>query len=132
MITGIFIVITLFGRFLQGQSSSLLEYNEGVSLKGPGGFTKKILYESIESIELLEDIDPGTPDGGDENGRCRYGIWKNDVFSTYTIAAHKAGKKTIAVMCEDGVTVLNAESDAATEALFEALKQKTGRQAPAE
>lgn len=81
-----------------------------------------ISFDDIRTISLKEDLDIGVCYSGTDENRLKFGVFDNDEFGTYHLAATKTPSNYIVIQTDsDGFYVFNYESTDATESLEGAL-----------
>ncbi len=84
-----------------------------------------IPYEKIDSIEFRDHAPVGTREWGWGSARLLLGFFSNDEFGGHTRYSYTGTDAHIVLHCGDDVLVLNAETETATKALYEALLAQT-------
>lgn len=89
-----------------------------------------VTYESIDSIEYRDTAPTGIREWGFASARLLLGWFVSDEFGGYTRYSYTGTDAYIVLTCGEDVLVLNAESEAATRALWDALNAKIGQVSP--
>ena len=87
-------------------------------------YTMEIPYDIIESANLEDLAEPGERvQNSYDNDVLRAGIWENDTWGQYHIAADLDADKCIVAHLTDGRTfVFNSKNDEKTETIFAELQ----------
>lgn len=125
IVTGVIILLSVllacFGGKIDYQFD---ETSFTINAKGWKGMT--VSYSDIESIELRDDVDPGRRTMGFGSSKFKFGIFNNSAFGDYTLYASTSCTKLVVLNMKDGsILALNNETDDATAALFDALKNRS-------
>ena len=80
-------------------------------------------YDRIDTIELREESPRGTREWGFASARLMMGLFENDEFGSHTRYSYTGTDACIVITCGGDVLVLNAETEAATRALYERLME---------
>lgn len=121
----VILVISLF--FASNGGKIEYQFDEAsftIISKGWKGMT--VSYSDIESIELRDDVDPGRRTMGFGSTKFKFGSFSNGAFGDYTLYASTSCTKLVVLHMKDGsILALNNETDDATAALFDALKNRS-------
>lgn len=82
-------------------------------------------YEQIDSVEFRETAPEGTREWGFASAKLLMGFFDNAEFGGHTRYSYTGTDAHIVLHCGDDVLVLNAETETATKALYEALLAQT-------
>ncbi len=98
-------------------------YDTDVSIKSDK-YTMSIPYGIIESAELTAMAEPGERvENSYDNDVLRAGVWHNDAWGEYHIAADLDTSNCIVVHLDDGRTfVFSCKNDTKTEKIFNELQ----------
>ena len=83
-------------------------------------------YDKIDSIELRETAPVGTREWGFASARLLMGFFDNEEFGSHTRYSYVGTDAYIVLTCGDKVLILNAKTEEATQALYEALSARIG------
>jgi hypothetical protein len=86
-----------------------------------------VKYEDIDSIELIDSNVKGTRVGGFGSPRLSMGNFKNEEFGTYTRYTYTNPDSCIVIQVGEKILVISGSDAAETEAIFDTLRQKTGK-----
>ncbi|MGM9537772.1 MAG: hypothetical protein ACI3VN_05520 [Candidatus Onthomonas sp.] len=123
----IFLILVLIGFtiyyvFNSSDTVALAVNDASLTVTGPDSYTFDLPFSEITSLELLSDVDYGSPSDGAETGSCAYGLWSNGTWGEYTLCVRTDCSAAIALNTESGaVFVINFESDSATESFYSAF-----------
>ena len=81
-------------------------------------------YDLIEALELREEAPEGTREWGFASARLLMGTFQNDEFGSHIRYSYTGTDAYIVVTCADSTMILNADTEAATCALYEELAAK--------
>ena len=81
----------------------------------------KVPYDKIDSIELRETAPEGTREWGFASARLLMGFFSNEEFGGHTRYSYVGTDAAIVLTCGEDVLILNAKTEEATRALYEAL-----------
>lgn len=85
-----------------------------------------ISYDDIVSVELRQDTNVGTKYNGFNSARLLMGYFKNDEFGSYLRYSYTKQNSEIIIKLENKTVVIGAESEEATEALYNEILTKIG------
>lgn len=124
----LYLISGLFGHGMK------LEFDNGyLRAVAPDDTAFFIVYEDMTNIELVDAPDYGRCIDGTQKGSCWYGTWSNDAWGTYRLCVHPKVDRCVAVQSASGAyTVINARSNAETDALKNTLDQMKARADEAE
>ena len=80
-------------------------------------------YEQIDDLELRETAPVGIREWGFASARLMMGWFDNDEFGGHTRYSYTGTDAYIVLHCGEDVLILNAETEDATRALYEQLKE---------
>ena len=83
-------------------------------------------YKAIESIEYREEGVSGNRTNGIGSARLAVGMFQNEEFGNYTRYTYAQTDPCIVLEVEGKILVINGIDEAATKAIYEALKTKIG------
>ncbi len=86
-----------------------------------------VSYDRIESAELRTEPVPGFRVWGISSLRISCGTFENSELGRYTRYTHASCESAIVLKNGDHILVINAETEAETEQLYQALLQRLGR-----
>lgn len=116
------IVIAAFAFFMQPHDTVSLEsFDETLKIQGESGYTIDLVYDEIQNVELIENLDYGVMIKGVDENKEKSGIWKNDEFGEYQLCVNAKIDSCIVLHIENGIQVVNYESNKSTESLYEAI-----------
>ena len=81
-------------------------------------------YEKIDAVELRHCAPEGTREWGFASARLMMGSFRNDEFGSHIRYSYTGTDAYIVVTCADSTMILNADTEAATCALYEELAAK--------
>lgn len=135
------IIIFLAALFLlnmfRGSSVTSVNFDDDALILGaPKDFSLTIEYDQIDTLELVEQFDPGTAVSGSENRKYRWGEWENDTWGQYALCTTKKIDTAICLTTLDGkIVVFNYESHDSTVSMhqmfIELLAHRTNTEAAA-
>ena len=83
-------------------------------------------YDSIDSIELRHTAPEGTREWGFASARLMMGFFQNDEFGNHTRYTYVGTDSHIVLTCGNDVLILSAETEEATQALYDELLGRIG------
>lgn len=122
IIAAVVLIIVLAFIFSAGFSVEYGETSFRVDAKGFGDIS--VAYDSILSVEYREACESGTRTFGFGSFPVEMGQFKNDEFGAYTRYTHSKNDAGVVIRTNDGIIVLNAEDEAGTKAIYDALTEK--------
>ena len=84
-------------------------------------------YSAVDALEYREGNVPGTRVGGFGSARLLLGYFENEEFGTYTRYTYTNPDSCIVIHVGEKILVISGSDAAETQALFDALRQKTGK-----
>ena len=84
-------------------------------------------YDAVTSLEYREGNVPGTRVGGFGSARLLLGFFENEEFGTYTRYTYTNPDSCIVIQVGEKILVISGSDAAETEAIFDTLRQKTGK-----
>jgi hypothetical protein len=123
---GILLIVTLYSYFNVKNDFSLAANKDSVTLTAPSGTSSiKVFYKDIQSIEIVEDFEPGTCISGEETSKYAYGTWKNDLLGEYTLMITKEITHCVIVKTMSQTIVFNYEKNKTTDDLADYFNNLT-------
>ena len=83
-----------------------------------------VKYENIKNITYRDDVRAGSRESGFGSPRLGMGSFENREFGYYTRYCYEKCKECVVLEVGNKMLVINAEDEAATKELYEALKEK--------
>jgi hypothetical protein len=83
-------------------------------------------YERIDAIEYRDEAPEGIRELGFASARLLVGAFRSNEFGLYTRYSYVGTDACIVLTCGEDVLILSAESEEATQALYEALSARIG------
>lgn len=123
------IVLVLAGasmfQFMQGSRGIAMKTTgEALAITGPENFSIEISYESLVSVRLLEEFDPGEALDAVVTDEVICGSMRSETYGEYTAAVTRSIESWILVDTTEGRYLLNFEDPSATRALCQALEKQ--------
>lgn len=119
------IVVGMASSLLRGgqeDSEYLTFHNEGyLTVQDESGETADVYYTQMISIQLLEDPDYGQSCGGSVADNMRLGQWSSQQLGLYWNCTDTGLGVCVFITAENGAFAISYESDATTEALYQAV-----------
>ena len=84
-------------------------------------------YAAVDSLQYREGNVPGTRVGGFGSARLLLGYFENEEFGTYTRYTYTNPDSCIVIQVGEKILVISGSDAAETEAIFDTLRQKTGK-----
>ena len=84
-------------------------------------------YAAVDSLQYREGNVPGTRVGGFGSARLLLGFFENEEFGTYTRYTYTNPDSCIVIQVGEKILVISGSDAAETEAIFDTLRQKTGK-----
>ena len=84
-------------------------------------------YAAVDSLQYREGNVPGTRVGGFGSARLLLGFFENEEFGTYTRYTYTNPDSCIVIHVGEKILVISGSDAAETEAIFDTLRQKTGK-----
>ena len=84
-------------------------------------------YSAVDALEYREGNVPGTRVGGFGSARLLLGYFENEEFGTYTRYTYTNPDSCIVIHVGEKILVISGSDAAETQAIFDALRQKTGK-----
>ncbi len=84
-------------------------------------------YAAVDSLQYREGNVPGTRVGGFGSARLLLGFFENEEFGTYTRYTYTNPDSCIVIQVGEKILVISGYDAAETEAIFDTLRQKTGK-----
>ena len=84
-------------------------------------------YDQIDTLEYRPEGVPGTRMMGFSSARLLLGSFQNEEFGLYTRYTYTGCHSAIVITSGENVLVLSGKDDAATQALYEALLERTAK-----
>lgn len=109
---------------LRGPSLSVAPGAAELMLTMHDGSTQTLEYSTIQSLQLLEDGNYGTPLEGTENRTGRSGTWNHPQWGNYTICAYASCSQAVRITTESHCYVVNLPSESETQQLYQLLQDK--------
>lgn len=85
-----------------------------------------VAYDAVDSIEYREEMVSGSREWGFGSPTLLMGSFKNEEFGMYTRYTYAACDACVVLTSGEKVLVLNGADEAATKAIYEALKARIG------
>lgn len=119
-------IMLIFSRLnsIELQSNQIQWDDVQLTVKEPRGDTFLLPFENITSMELREISDYGSWVRGMDTDNTRYGLWHNDEFGDYHLYMQKSIPLCIILHTNDGITVLNLESEDVTRQLYDQIADR--------
>ena len=89
--------------------------------------TLTVDYAAVDALEYREGNVPGTRIGGFGSARLLLGYFENEEFGTYTRYTYTNPESCIVIHVGDKVLVISGTDAAETRAIFDTLRQHTGK-----
>ena len=84
-------------------------------------------YAAVDSLQYREGNVSGTRVGGFGSARLLLGFFENEEFGTYTRYTYTNPDSCIVIQVGEKILVISGSDAAETEAIFDTLRQKTGK-----
>lgn len=118
VIVGTLVVLPMIG------SVNVQTDSDGIVAKGTFAFKTTVKYGDIKNVEMTDTFDIGHKDSGMSTSKLAAGTFKNDEFGSYKIYANRKCPKFIIITTKDnGKLVVNKETAAKTQALYQQIKK---------
>lgn len=120
----VLVAFTIFST-VRGGTSTHFDFGEDkLTVNAPENYTYVVNYDKIDSIEYVDQFDPGTVVSGNETRKYQWGTWKNELWGEYTLCVSKRIDNALLIYHSDGeLLVLNYESNETTETLLELFNE---------
>lgn len=116
----ILVVVLVF--LFRGDYSIVLSFDNDVfTVDGPQGYVFSIPLEEIGSVTMTESFDRGNcVEGGSKHGYS-FGLWENGIGEYHLCVMDKVERFITMRQTDGSLTVMNFESDASTENLYQLI-----------
>lgn len=84
----------------------------------------ELAYEDIDSVELRQSFDFGVRGYGFGSAKLAMGVYQNEEFEGYTLYAYKSCESVVLIRSGEKVLVINGESAADTQIIYDTLLEK--------
>ena len=98
--------------------------DQSVVFKATLSRTTEVLYQDIEKVSYVENLDIGKKKMGINNMVINAGRFQNDKFGRYLLYCYTSCKDYVVMETKDGIVVVNDKTASQTKALYEKLKDK--------
>lgn len=117
------LLVPAMSLFDDAGSNAFKWTEEGLAITYPDNTTVTVRYDEVTGVELSEGIAYGTCVKGGTEKQYRYGTWNNEQFGDYQLFTDMDFYSCIIFYTEQGVVVINFESDDTTAVLYESVHQ---------
>ena len=98
----------------------------GIQIQGSYWVDKEVLYEDIQEVSYLDEMNVGRRNNGVGSFKLNEGQFKNEKFGKYIIYSYVRCKSFVILETKEGVIALNAKTEEGTLALYDELMKKVG------
>lgn len=116
------VVVAVLSLFMKRSNTiSLQVVDNGMTITMASGYTETVSWDTLNSVEERETLDLGTLVEGTDTKKEQSGVWENTEFGAYSLCSDATVHCYLVLHTEDGIVVLNYESDESTRSLGEAI-----------
>ena len=116
LVAGLFVLFTFTGRIRTAVTADRVE------IGGDYWPDRTVLFADVSDVRLVESFSPGSRTNGFGGGKLNEGHFSNDLFGRYILYAYAGCHSCVALETADGVVAVNAETPAATKALYSSIR----------